>query len=320
MRIDVSGVLGELLERQSGVIGRQQALRLGLRSDVIDGLLRTGRWQRMRWGVYATFSGQPNRDARLWAVVLRAGPDAILSHRTAAALFGLAADPGQPVHLIVPRDRQPGRIPGVVVHRVDRAAVARHPVLLPPRTRVEETVLDLVATAETQDEAFGWIFRATGQRLTTPERLRTTLATRQKIRWRTQLTQCLDDMANGVSSNLEHRYVLSVERPHGLPAAERQVRIVRDGRARYLDNLYRPQLVCVELDGRAAHPPGERWRDYRRDNVGATDGIITLRYGWSDVSGQPCRVAAQVAAVLTQRGWPDRLRRCGATCALRPHP
>ena len=179
-------------------------------------------------------------------------------------------------------------------------------------------MLDLVTVACTPDEAFGWVFRATGQQLTTAGRLRAAAAARPTLRWRIPLAQCLNDMANGVRSNLEQRYVRTVERPHGLPAASRQVRLVRDGRTRYLDNLYRVQLVCVELDGRAAHPPGERWRDYRRDNAGATDGIITLRYGWSDVTGQPCQVAAQVAAVLTRRGWPGRPRRCGRACAVRP--
>jgi hypothetical protein len=316
--MDIPGACCDLAERQSGVIERQQARQAGLRLDVIDGLLRNGRWQRMRRGVYATFSGQPSRDAQLWAVVLRAGPDAVLSHRSAAALFGLTADPGEPVHVIVPRDRQPGRIPGVIVHRLDRAALARHPALLPPRTRIEETVLDLVTTAETADEAFGWVFRATGQRLTTAERLRATMAARTKLRWRVQLSQCLNDVADGVHSNLEHRYVLAVERPHGLPRADRQARVMRGGRVAYLDNLYQDWLVGVELDGRAAHPIGERWRDYRRDNAGATDGIITLRYGWSDVTGHPCQVAAQVAAVLTQRGWPGPGRRCGSACAVRP--
>jgi len=306
----------DLVERQSGVIDRRQAVRLGMPPDVIDGLLRTGRWQRMDQGVYATFSGKPDRDARLWAVVLRAGPRAMLSHYTAAGLYGLIQAPGEPVHVIVPRDRCPRRIPGVIIHRCDRPDRARHPVLLPPRTRIEETVLDLVAAAGTADDAFGWVFRATGQGLTTAERLRAAMSRHEKMRWRRELTACLDDAEAGVRSNLEHRYVLAVERPHGLPRAERQARVVRAGRVAYLDNLYRQYRAGVELDGRAAHPVGERWRDYRRDNAGATDGIITLRYGWSDVTGQPCQVAAQVAAVLAQRGWSGPGRRCGSGCAL----
>jgi hypothetical protein len=318
MRADLPRAARDLADLQSGVIERRQALQAGVRIDEIDGLLRTGRWQQLQLGVYATFSGKPGTDARLWAVALRAGPDAVFSHQTAAALDGLTSSPGHPLHVIVPRDRNPRRIPGVVVHRLDRATVVRHPALLPPRTLIEETVLDLATVARTPDDAFGWLFRATGQRLTTAERLRAALILRSKVRWRIQLSQCLNDMAEGVSSNLEQRYVRMVERPHGLPQASRQVRVVRDGRARYLDNLYRPQLVGVELDGRAAHPLGERWRDYRRDNAGATDGIITLRYGWADVTGQPCRVAAQVGAVLTQRGWTGYPSRCGATCAVRP--
>jgi hypothetical protein len=313
MRVDLPG---DLVERQAGVIERRQALQAGLRRDAIDGLVRTGRWQRLQYGVYATFSGEPGRDARLWAVILRAGPDAMLSHRTAAGLSGLTEYPGEVVHVIVPPDRRPKPIPGAVVHRLDRPRTARHPVLLPPRTRIEETVLDIAATASTIDDAIAWVFRATGQRLTTAERLQRAMAARGRMFWRAELAACLDDAAEGVRSNLEHRYVWGVERPHGLPRPVRQARVTRDGQRCYLDNFYPEYLVGTELDGRAAHPSGERWRDYRRDNAGATDGIITLRYGWSDVTGQPCQVAAQVAAVLTQRGWPGR--RCGKACPFAP--
>ena len=287
-----------------------------MRPDVIDGLLRTGRWQRMQQGVYGTFTGPPCREAQLWAVLLRAGPEAVLSHHTAAALSGLASDQGSPTHVIVPRDNQPRRIPGVVIHRVDRARRARHPALRPPRTQIEETVLDLAATAGSIDEAFGWLFRATGQWLTDADRIRRAMVARQKMRWRAELAACLDDLDDGVRSNLEHRYVRDVERPHGLPRAVRQARVIRQGRVSYLDNLYDAYLVCVELDGRVAHPSGERWRDCRRDNAGAADGIITLRYGWADVTGQPCQVAAQIAGVLLQRGWQGPSQRCRPRCPL----
>jgi hypothetical protein len=313
MRTDLPG---GLLQRQSGVIERGQARRAGLRRDVIDGLVRTGRWQRLQRGVYATFSGKPGRDALLWAVILRSGPAAMLSHRTAAGLFGLTEYPGAAVHVIVPRDQHPRPIPGAVVHRLDRPPEARHPVLLPPRTRIEETVLDLAATAKSADDAIAWVFRATGRGLTSEKRIRQAMAMRGRMYWRAELTACLDDAVEGVRSNLEHRYVWAVERPHGLPRTVRQARVVRDGRVCYLDNFYPEYLVGIELDGRAAHPAGERWRDYRRDNAGATDGIITLRYGWSDVTGQRCQVAAQVAAVLARRGWPGPPRRCCSGCAV----
>jgi hypothetical protein len=316
--IDIPDDCRGLIALQRGVIGRQQALGSGLAADTIETLLRTGRWRRLHRGVYAAFTGQPGREALLWGTLVRAGPDAMLSHQTAAELFGLADESGGPIHITVPRDGgHPGRIGNAVVHRVGRARDARHPYFLPPRTGVEATVLDLAASARTLDEAFGWLCRATGKWLTTADRLRLVMLRRPAMHWRAELLGSLDMVRDGVRSSLEHRYVRDVERPHGLPRAVRQARVVRYGKPCYLDNLYEDCLVCVELDGLAAHPPGERWRDFRRDNAGAVDGIITLRYGWSDVTGSPCEVAAQVAAVLRQRGWTGVPGRCGPACRTR---
>jgi very-short-patch-repair endonuclease len=302
---------------QAGVLSRRQALAAGLTPQVVDGLVRTGRWQRLDYGVYATFTGELSGEARLWAALLRAGPSAVLSHQTAAVLCGLITDDDdRPVHVTVPRESQPRPIPGVVLHRVSRARADRHPALLPPRTTVEATVLDLAAAAGSAEDAFGWIFRATGQRLTTGARLRNALVARRAIRWHEALIECLGEVDEGVSSNLEHRYVRDVERRHGLPRAVRQVRVIRDGTPRYLDNLYEKARVGVELDGRAAHPRGERFRDFRRDNAGAADGLLTLRYGWSDITGSPCLVAAQVATVLRTRGTPPTIHPCSPTCPI----
>jgi hypothetical protein len=48
----------------------------------------------------------------------------------------------------------------------------------------------------------------------------------------------------------------------------------------------------------------------RRDNAATTDGLWTLRYGYRDVLGSPCEVAAQVAQNLLDRGWPGPFERC----------
>jgi len=39
-------------------------------------------------------------------------------------------------------------------------------------------------------------------------------------------------------------------------------------------------------------------------------GEATLRYGWADVLGRPCEVAAQVVAVLRARGWTGKPPGC----------
>jgi very-short-patch-repair endonuclease len=305
----------ELLERQHGVVTRKQAAAHGIDDDRIKIRLSSGRWTPLHRGVYAVFSGEPGRGAVLWAAVLRAGPGAVLRHHTAAELLGLADGERDVIDLTVPLGRHPQAVGGVRVHRSGRVPAAAHPVRLPPRTRLEETVMDLAQAAASLDDACGWLCRAVGRRLTTAARLRAALDDRSRVSRREGLLAALDDVASGAHSLLEYRYVRDVERPHGLTVAVRQARTGRGPVSRYIDQLYDEAKLAVELDGQAAHPMERRWADIRRDNAHATEGLITLRYSWSDVAGQPCLVASQIAQVLTQRGTPVTLRRCSPTCA-----
>jgi hypothetical protein len=320
MNSEFSAAWRELLERQAGVVSRAQATGRGLSDRAIGHRLATGRWRAVHRGVYAAFSGELSREAVLWAAVLRAGPGAALSHQTAAELLGLADARSDVIHLTVPPGRHPVPVRGAVVHRSARIAAAIHPAQLPPRTRVEETAIDLTQTAASTDAAFGWLSRAVGRRLTTSALLRGAVDARPKIRWRAALLVALSDISEGAHSVLERRYVRDVERAHGLPAADRQVRVTLDGRTHYLDNCYQAIGLAIELDGQIAHAIEQRWADMRRDNLHAAAGILTLRYTWTDVTERPCLVARQVAAVMGERGAPVTLRPCGPACTSRTQP
>jgi hypothetical protein len=316
MPADLPRQLAEIAEFQDGIVTSAQAVAAGLSAELLRSRVSQGRWQRVHRGVYATFSGGLSRRAELWAAVLSAGSGAMLSHRSAAELHGLTDVPGQVIHVTVPTDRRVrSDIAGVIVHRSARAAQAAHPVATPPRTRVEETVLDLVDGSRSLDEAVGWVTRGLGRRLTTADRLRATLAKRRRIRWRAALTELLSPDQAGVLSVLEHRYVREVERPHTLPVAARQARFRQDGRTGYRDTLYREYRLAVELDGQLAHPAEKKWRDARRDNLAAAGGITTLRFSWADVTTRPCDVAAQVAAVLGRSGYAGA-GPCSAACPV----
>src|SRR6202023_843122 len=104
-----------------------------------------------------------------------------------------------------------------------------------------------------------------------------------KMRWRQEIGIALGDVKAGALSVLEYRYVHRVELPHQLPVARRQARIRHGTGSRYLDNLYEGFAVCVELDGTAAHPADEQWRDKRRDNANTVGGILTLRFPLRDL-------------------------------------
>jgi hypothetical protein len=269
----------------------------------------------MHRGVYATFSGEPARLALLWAAVLSAGPGAVLSHQTAAELAGLSPAPSDSIHVTVPSNRRVTRTQGIVIHFSARTIKARHPAKLPPQTRVEETVLDLVDAARTSDAAGAWITRGLGSRQTTQSKLRQAFEQRARIRWRSELTELLTPDAAGLHSILERRYQRDVERPHGLPKAARQRQFRQGDHNEYRDALYEAFRTAVELDGDATHDGDTRWRDVRRDNAAAADGIVTLRYGWFDVTQTPCLVAAEVARALAKRGFADA-RPCSAGCPV----
>jgi predicted transcriptional regulator of viral defense system len=315
MTSELYGDLRELARSQAGVLSRGQALSGGLTRTIIRFRLEQGRWQRLQTGVYAVFSGPPGRQTILWGAVLRAGPGAMLSYQTAAEVSSLSDQPSPLISITVPGDRYVERIPGVILHRSRRASQARHPVLAPPRTRVEETVLDLAGMAATLDDACGWITRAVGRRLTTQAQLQAAMELRARLRWRRQLTEALTTEWSGVHSSLEYRYLRNVERPHALPRGTRQAPARRGGGVIYRDVLYEQYATAVELDGRAAHPGDQRWPDIQRDNAAAADGIMTLRYGWFDVTERPCEVAAQVARVLARRGY-TRARGCSPACPV----
>lgn len=310
--------LDSLLRDQWRVVARGQLLDLGFSDEYIEHQLRTHRWQRLHRGVYATFSGPLSFMVRLWAALLRAGPGAVASHQTAAYLDGLVDHPPEIIHLTLGVDhRLKGPVRGVRVHYAHRLPESQHPVKLPPRTRFEETVLDVVDTARDVEEVATWVTCACQRRLSTPGRLAEALANRKKIRWRRELEAMVADVEEGALSPLELRYLRRVERAHRLPRGVRNRRW-EGRRVIWIDVDVTEYRTRVELDGRVGHEDEGRFRDRRRDNRGTVDGNATLRYGHSEVFGDACGVAGEVAAVLQPRGWQGAPRRCGPRCSITP--
>jgi predicted transcriptional regulator of viral defense system len=315
MNYDIPEAAAEVARWQSGTISRRQLLDAGLTSQMIATRLERERWQMLYRGVYAVFNGPPPREAWLWAAVLRVGPGAVLSHLTAAELHGLIDSPVEAIHLTIPASRRVTSR-SLVIRMSGRIDQARQPNREPPRTTVEETVLDLAQLARRFDDACGWITRACGRRLTTEERLRAALASRKKMRWRAELDDVLAAAGDGIHSVLEYRYVRDVERAHGLPRSRHQVRVVIDSKNMYRDLYYDEYQVAVELDSRLAHPDDERWRDNQRDIQAGTRGVLTCRYSWRDIYGHPCETAVLQARILQQRGWRGPPRPCSPRCPV----
>ena len=309
-------MIDDLRRAQHGIVHRNQAFDAGITRSALRVHVNAGRWQGLGRGTYATFTGPLDRSAQLWRAVLACGPGATLSHHTAAELQGLVDKQTSEVHITVPSTRRLVAPPGVVVHYSQRLEATRHPSQMPPRTRVEATVLDMVDEATTVDQALALVSAAVGRRLTTVARLRATLDARHRCRWRTELSAALGDIGSGCHSLLELRYLRDVERAHVLPLGRRQSVATRRGHRIYRDVDYEAYGVVVELDGAVAHPAEVIDRDRDRDNAQAMAGGVVLHYAWAPVTREPCRVAGEVARALRTCGWAGKPRKCSRTCSI----
>ena len=307
--------LKPLAELQAGVVTREQASAHGVSPRVVSRLIDEGHWQRLDRGVFLTAGLEPTFEARAWAGTLLGGDEARVGSLAAARLHGLTEDDPALVTVLVPHLQRPAPRRGYEFVR-ERAGTRNRSVGAPPRTTVEDTVLDLSATAPPAD-VVGWVTLAVERRRTTSRRLQRTLAGRGRHPRRELLEGLLADVAVGVRSPLELTYLRDVERAHGLHTLVSRQLPSRTHMA-VRDVCYTDFGVVVELDGRLGHTELGRFRDMDRDNEASLDGLLTLRFGAGDLHGRPCAVAAKVVRALRQRGWTGLPTRCHH-CRLVPH-
>ncbi len=288
------------------MINLRQALDAGLSKTVISRLVADGRWGRLDRGIYLVPDVPVSWLGRVWAGVLLGGDGARVGGDAAAVLNGLDAGEPLPIEVLVPFGRRLAQRDWVhFIQERDRVR-ATSSRAEPPRTRVEDTVLDGCSKAA-DSEVIDRITTAVQRRLTTCAALQVALD-RRRLPNRRLVQEVLNDVASGVHSGLEHSYLHDVERAHDLAVGRRQH--ARPGRTRFLDVLYEQYALVVELDGRVGHVGEGRWRDRRRDNVHTRAGLRTLRFGWYEVIQEPCAVALEVAEVLIGLGWPGYPGRC----------
>src|SRR5215212_6393507 len=81
--------IAALAARQQDVFSREQLLAVGIDRHAIDRRLRSGHIRRVYRGIYTVRQSGLHREGRWMAAVLLAGGGAVLSHRSAAALWGV---------------------------------------------------------------------------------------------------------------------------------------------------------------------------------------------------------------------------------------
>lgn len=131
--------------QQHSFITYRQALDAGLSPDMVRHLVVTGVWTRAARGLYRISGVKVTWRGRMMAAYLQAGDHAMISHRSAAALWTLEGfEPPTTIDLTVPPERRP-RIARTRVHRRPMFHRAVRDAI--PLTPIPETLLDLCAVS-----------------------------------------------------------------------------------------------------------------------------------------------------------------------------
>jgi very-short-patch-repair endonuclease len=290
--------LAELAARQHGVVQRTQLHELGLGDGAIEGRASLGRLHRVHRGVFSVGHPLLTREGRFMAAVLARGPGSVLSHLSAAVLWGILRDEGPQAHVTVPTRDGRKRRRGIVVHKAALGEEEVTRVNRIPLTRPGRTLVDLadVVPRRTLERA-----------LDEAEYLRLDCSRLGPRNGRTGsglLARVLDEHRAGTTrtrSELEERFLALCDR-YGIPRPRVNFQI--DGYE--CDFVWHEQRLIVETDGGAAH--GTR-RALERDPVRDADltvaGWRVVRVTWMRLSSEPEAVADQLEQLLKQAPRPE---------------
>jgi very-short-patch-repair endonuclease len=261
--------------RQHGVVSVSQLREVGLSEDAIQGRARLGRLHRLHRGVYAVGHRALSFEGRAMAAAF-AVRGALVSHRSAAALWGmLPVGPG-PIEVSITSRTGPRRRHGIRVHRPrslsSEQMIRRRGI---PVTTPARTIFDLRRTA-------------------------TPVEVRRAVRQAEALGLSLgpEGCADRTRSELEHHF-LRLCRRHDLPVPEVNVRLG----ARVADFLWRDQQLIVETDGYRYHRGRAAFEDDRaRDLELRALGFEVLRLSHRQVTEEPGRVATVIREALRKTG------------------
>ena len=298
---EIDGAFAALAERQHGVVARVQLAGLGIGRRVIGHRLHTGRLHPLHRGVYAVGHRVVTREGRWMAAVLAVGQRAVLSHRSAAALWGMRATTRGRVEVTVPRKLKSRSAIEVHVTRLsdDEITVLRGIRITTP-TR---TLLDLAAVLNAQLERA--INEAEYLRLTDAASLGDLVEHNRGRPGAGMIRELLATHNLGATitrSELETRFLAFLDEAV-LPRPKVNANIKAQDRWIEADCVWPDRRVIAELDGHASHATTAGFeRDRARDRALQAAGWRVIRITWRQLHEEPTAVARDLERLLRARG------------------
>jgi very-short-patch-repair endonuclease/predicted transcriptional regulator of viral defense system len=291
--------IATLADRQHGVVSVAQLRKLGLEGRAVRQRSARGGLHRVHRGVYAVGRRGLTANGVFMAAVLACGPDATLSHRSAACHRGLRPDNRATVDVSVPRPSGRSR-ETIKLHLTGTLAPQDVTVCDGiPCTSVARTLVDLgdVAPPRAVERA---VERAEAARAFDAKAVDEVLTRVGPRRGAGVLRRVLGDLEdNGAVANDFEGTFLAICRAAALPEpAVNAWLVLGDGPIR-ADFLWRENRLIVETDGRATHATRQAFESDRlRDQRATVAGYRVVRFTWRQLNREPEHVASTVAALL----------------------
>jgi very-short-patch-repair endonuclease len=294
------GTIATVAGRQRALITRAQLIELGLGRRAIDHAISRGRLHVMHRGVYALVQPPALPPlAREHAAVLACGDRALLSHHSAAAIWGIRPLLNEDVDItIVGTDRGRTR-EGINIHRattLDRRDATRHQNL--PITSPARTLLDIAPHTSTRSLEWA-IDQALTQRLTNHAQIRAALAAYPHAAGIARLRALASpDRPTSLTRSHPEERLLQRIRKADLPIPEANVKV-----GNYTADFYwREEGVILEIDGYHYHHSRTAFeRDHRRDAEHQRRDIVVIRATARQVEHDLDALLVHIAVTLERR-------------------
>lgn len=300
--VRIEAAIAERAKSQLGLIRVDQLDAIGCNRDRRRHLRRVGRLVRRSGLVYAMggLPSDPRRD--VLAAVWTAGDRAVVSHRSAALLWGFHNVPAGAIDLTVPVERRP-RVTGALVKRSTDLSAADCTYIGPiPVTTKVRTLIDLASVMEERQlrSVIDVAVRDGAIRRATLERRAGELCRPGRAGPGAVLRLLGADKRAGVRTEswLEREMLELIDRA-GLPLPESQVEVAAGARRPRIDFRYVEQRLIVEVDGHRTHSTrAERQADAERDARLLASGWRVVRFTYEDVTERPAYVVAMLRELL----------------------
>jgi very-short-patch-repair endonuclease len=275
-----------MARRQHGVLARRDLEGLGFTADAIEHRLATGRLHLISAGVYAVGRPELTPHGRWMAAVLVCGDGAVLSHRSAAELWGISYEESGRIDVTIRRRSRLTRS-GVKVRcrpTLDaRSFVHRHGI---PVTSPVQTLIDL-ATELKSLRLERAVNEADKLDLVDPETLRRALGAHKGEPGVKKLATLLDRHTFRLSDSDLEVLFRPLALAAGLPAPLTKHRVL----GYEADFFFPAQDLIVETDGLRYHrTPAQQARAARRDQTHTAAGLRVLRFTHWQVTHEPDEV------------------------------